>query len=511
MSVVLRGARVVTLEGVVAGSGASGGRSDDARRVADGPVDLRLVDGRIREMAPHLDPAPGEDEVQLDGRWVVPGLWDAHVHMGQWATVRRRLDVSAAESAEQAAALVTARLRRDPPPAGHLLVGYGYRDVLWHEHPTPEVLDAAAAAAGHPDVPVVLVCGDLHSGWFSTAAGHALGVPAGVLREDPWFSVVGRLDPDDPTLDAWVADAASAAAARGVVGIVDYDLADNLASWQRRMSAGTTQLRVEAGVWREHLDGVLARELATGDLIAGPPQWHGLLAQGSLKVISDGSLNTLTAYCHDPYPGFEGTMTHGVLNVPPEELVPLMTTAARHGVHAAIHAIGDRGNALALDAFAASGARGSIEHAQLLSWADLPRFAALGVAASVQPEHLVDDRDVLEATWGDRAERCYPFRSLHEAGVRLLLGSDAPVAPLDPWFAIDVAVTRTRDGRDPWHPEQALPAPVALASSVRSRVAPGQPADLAVLDADPLAAGTGLRDLPVAATLLAGRFTHRAL
>jgi hypothetical protein len=179
-------------------------------------------------------------------------------------------------------------------------------------------------------------------------------------------------------------------------------------------------------------------------------------------------------------------------------------------VHAAIHAIGDRANALVLDAFAATGARGSIEHVQLLAWSDVERFAALGVAASIQPEHLVDDRDAIDATWADRAERCYPFRTLHEAGVRLMLGSDAPVAPLEPWFAISAGVTRTRDGREPWHAEQSLPAAVALAASVRSRVAPGEPADLVVLDADPLGDPAALRTMPVAGTMLAGRWTHQA-
>jgi hypothetical protein len=470
------------------------------------PVDLRVVDGRIREMGPSL--AAGSSEVvDLDGRWVVPGLWDAHAHVGQWATVRQRLDVAAARSVEEAAALVTDRLRDEPPAAGAVLVGYGYRDVLWPQAPSAEALDEAAARAGRPDTPVVLVCGDLHSGWFSTAAAKRIGVPPGVVREGVWFSVVGRLDPDEPTLDAWVADAARAAAARGVVGVVDYDLADNLTSWRRRIAAGTTVLRVSAGVWREHLDGVLARELSTGDVVPGT---DGLLTQGPLKVISDGSLNTRTAYCHEPYPGPGGEPTHGVLNVPPDELVPLMAQAARNGVHAAIHAIGDRANALVLDAFAATGARGSIEHVQLLAWSDVERFAALGVAASIQPEHLVDDRDAIDATWADRAERCYPFRTLHEAGVRLMLGSDAPVAPLEPWFAISAGVTRTRDGREPWHAEQALSSAVALAASVRSRVAPGEPADLVVLDADPLGDPAALRTMPVAGTMLAGRWTHQA-
>lgn len=495
VNLLLRGARVVPL-------------APPSARAAGELVDVRVVDGRIRAIEPGLDPLRSDEVVDIAGRWLVPGLWDAHAHVGQWATVRRRLDVSAAGSPDEAAALVVERLRAEPPPVGGLVVGYGYRDVLWAQAPTAAVLDDAAARAGRPDVGVVLVCGDLHSGWLSTVAAGVVGLPSGVVREAPWFASVGRLDPDEETLDDWVDEAARAAAARGLVGVMDVDLADNLRSWQRRIAAGQRSLRVSAGVWREHLDGVLARELATGDVIPGT---DGLLTQGPLKVISDGSLNTRTAYCHDPYPGPDGSPTTGVLNVPVDELEPLMAAAARHGVHAAIHAIGDAANAAVLDVFERTGARGSIEHAQLLDLADVPRFAALGVAASVQPEHLLDDRDAIDVTWADRADRCYPFRTLHEAGVRLMLGSDAPVAPMEPWFAISAAVTRTRDGREPWHPEQALPAVVALAASVRSRVAPGQPADLVVLDADPLGDPGVLRTMPVAATLLAGRWTHRAL
>ncbi|MDO8122622.1 amidohydrolase family protein [Isoptericola sp. b490] len=487
---LLSGARLVPLDG----------------GAAAGPVDLRVLDGVLAEVGPGL--APGRDEVvDLEGRWLLPGLWDAHAHVGQWATVRRRLDVSAARSAREAGALVTERLRAQPQAAGSLLVGYGYRDVLWDEPTDADVLDEAARAAGAPDVGVVLVCGDLHSGWISGVAAAVLGLSPGVLREEPWFAVAGRLDPDEATLDGWVAEATRAAAARGLVGVLDVEMTDNLRAWQRRIGAGHTWLRVSAGVWPDYLDGVLARELATGDVIEGT---SGLLSQGPLKVITDGSLNTRTAYCHDAYPGPGGALTHGVLNVPPDELEPLMAAAARHGVHAAIHAIGDRANTLALDAFERTGARGSIEHAQLLAPADVPRFAALGVAASVQPEHLLDDRDAIDATWADRAGRCYPLRSLHEAGARLVLGSDAPVAPMDPWLAISAAATRARDGRAPWHPEQTVPTAVALASSVRSRLAPGEPADLVVLDADPLADPAGLRTMPVAGTMLAGRWTFRA-
>ena len=352
VNLLLRGARVVPLDAPSA-------------PVPGELMDVRVVDGRIRALEPSLDPMRGEEVVDLAGRWLVPGLWDAHAHVGQWATVRRRLDVSAAGSPDEAAALVVARLRAEPPPAGGLLVGYGYRDVLWAHAPTAAVLDDAAARAGRPDVGVVLVCGDLHSGWVSTVAAGVVGVPSGVVREAPWFASVGRLEPEEPTLDAWVDEATRAAAARGLVGVMDVDLADNLRSWQRRIAAGQRALRVSAGVWRDHLDGVLARELATGDVIPGT---DGLLTQGPLKVISDGSLNTRTAYCHDPYPGPDGTPTTGVLNVPVAELEPLMAAAARHGVHAAIHAIGDAANAAVLDVFERTGRRARSSTPSCSTW-----------------------------------------------------------------------------------------------------------------------------------------------
>ncbi|WP_372419897.1 amidohydrolase [Actinotalea solisilvae] len=454
------------------------------------------------------------ETVDLDGRWLAPGLWDAHTHMEQWALARQRLDVSGASSAAEAAALVRERLRTAAPPPGTALVGLGFRDGLWPDLPTSALLDDAAAAAGHPDVPVVLISGDLHCGWLSTRAAEVHGLAGvvgrdgtGLLREHPWFPVLDRLDDAGPdVVDGWVQDAARAAARRGVVGVVDFEMAGAVPAWERRVASGHADLRVVASVWAAGLDDVVARGLRTGDRLAD------LLTMGPLKVISDGSLNTRTAYCHDPYPGLSGPDSHGTLSVPPEELRPLMARATAAGLACAIHAIGDRANALALDAFAATGASGSVEHAQLLATDDVARLALLGVVASVQPEHAMDDRDVADRHWAGRTARAFPLRALHAAGVRLTLGSDAPVAPLDPWSAIGAAVDRARDGREPWHPEQRLAADVALAASVRSRVAVGEVADLAVLDADPLATrGDALRAMPVAGTLLAGRWTHRAL
>jgi predicted amidohydrolase YtcJ len=251
--------------------------------------------------------------------------------------------------------------------------------------------------------------------------------------------------------------------------------------------------------------------LRTGDPIPGT---GGLLTMGPLKVISDGSLNTRTAYCHDPYPGLESSAHPcGMLLVPPAELVPLLRRATAAGLDCAVHAIGDRANTLALDAYAATGARGRVEHAQLLSPADLGRFAELGLVASVQPEHAVDDRDVADHYWAGRTHRSFAYRSLLDAGARLVLGSDAPVAPLDPWVTLAAAVHRSADGRPSWHPEQEIPLDVALAASVgpSGPIGVGRPADLVITDLDPAAvAPDRLRAMPVTGTLLAGRWTHRA-
>ena len=458
-------------------------------RLGGDTVDLRLVDGVIVEIGTIDEPG-----LDLGGRWVIPGLWDQHVHFSQWAMSRQRVDVSSATSAAEAAALAAAAPR---PPAGLVLVGVGYRDGLWPDEPSLEVLDAAI-----PDVPVVLISGDLHSCWLNSAAATRFGVTGPLLREEDCFAVVAALD-DVPTevLDDWVADAGRAAAARGVVGVVDLEMTWNTDNWLRRMAAGFDTLRVRSGIYPQFLDRAIAAGYRTGTEL-GP-----LLHVGPFKIITDGSLNTRTAFCVDPYPGMGDY--RGLLTVQPHDLVEWLARA--EAFTPAVHAIGDAANHLALDAFESLGVTGRIEHAQLVSDDDFARFAELGVIASVQPEHAMDDRDVAERYWAGRTGRGYALASLHDAGATLLLGSDAPVAPLDPWVTIAAAVGRSR-GREPWYPEQRISAEVALAASVQTRVEVGAIADLAVVELDPLTATEEqLRGMPVAATFLAGRVTHSVL
>ncbi|WP_159607655.1 amidohydrolase family protein, partial [Agromyces humi] len=169
--------------------------------------------------------------------------------------------------------------------------------------------------------------------------------------------------------------AAATAAARGVVCVTDYEMRWNRDDWARRAAGGAFPVRVSFGVYPQHLARAIEEGLRTGDAVPGT---GGLVTVGGAKVITDGSLNTRTAWCFDPYPGLEGhEHPFGVVTVPFEELVPLMRRAHAGGLTPAVHAIGDQANARVLDAFEAVGCRGSVEHAQLLRHDHVARFARL--------------------------------------------------------------------------------------------------------------------------------------
>ncbi|TQO21003.1 hypothetical protein FB472_2665 [Rhodoglobus vestalii] len=479
---------------------------DDASR----RVDVFIDGGRIAAIEEHntvpaqiRNDAPArasDDVVDLDGRWIMPGLWDQHVHSSMWAQQSQRLDLSHTTSATEVAVTIATSVL---PHSDGLIVGQGFRDALWPDQPTRALLDSAVS-----DIAVVLVSGDLHSCWLNSLALERFGFyehPTGFLREEEAFEVGSALSRVEPEiLDVWIRDGAQEAASRGVVGIVDLEMTWQFDNWHRRMLAGFDLFRVRVGVYPRFLERAISEGLATGQQLAP------LLEVGPFKIITDGSLNTRTAYCVEPYPG-DGE-NRGVLNIPTDELIDWIRTASDAGFSPAVHAIGDDANRLALDAFEEIGCGGRIEHAQLITEEDFPRFAALGIVASVQPEHAMDDRDVADAYWAGRNDRTIALRALLDAGVKLLMGSDAPVAPLDPWATISAAVSRSRDGREPWHPEQCITVAEALQASVQSSIAVGEVADIVVTRKNPLdCSGEELRAMRVDATILDGRFTHNEL
>ena len=243
------------------------------------------------------------------------------------------------------------------------------------------------------------------------------------------------------------------------------------------------------------------------------------LRLGYLKVFMDGTLGSQTAWMLDG---------SGVRITSAEKLAEVVRRAAQAGWPVGVHAIGDRANREALDAFEATkdewaprGLRQRIEHAQCLASEDLGRFAALGVTSSVQFSHAPSDRDLAERFWPGRLEGAYAFRSLRESGAVLANGSDAPIEELDPLAGIRAAVTRTIDDRPGWRMDEALTveealhattvAPAWLAGDERTRgkLLPGYLADLVVLSRDPVECPPGeLASIEVVATMVGGRWVH---
>jgi predicted amidohydrolase YtcJ len=481
----------------------------------DQPVDVAVEEGVVTTVAPGAERPDGADVVDAGGRWLIPGLWDQHTHLTQWTLASQRLDLGATRSPEEIVLAVAERIREHP---GLPVVGWGHRTGTWDREATVSELDAVSG-----DTPVVLISGDGHHAWLNTTALMHLAMPVrdSVVREKEWFAAYPRLvsvvgaDGTSPEAYRRMLDAA---AAQGIVGMVDFEFGASMAGWAERWAEGCDRLRIRWATYADTLDDVLAAGLRTGDPLLDDPR----LTMGPLKIISDGSLNTRTAWCCEPY-GDAHRLEYpaGQPNQSGEELRELYRRAHAGGLEVACHAIGDAAVEDALAAFADTGARGSIEHVQMARREDLRRMAGLGVRASVQPAHLLDDRDLTERVWGERSMRCFAFRWMLDDGVELALGSDAPVSPLDPWLAIAAAVHRSADEREPWHGEQALTVREALAASVDGQpmVRPGSRGDVVLLDRDPLAldgtdsaaVGAALRGMSSALTVVAGAPVHDAL
>jgi len=480
----------------------------------------RIVGG----VGAHETALPGPERIDLGGRCVVPGFTDSHVHFPTWAIAQHEVRLEGTTSLEEAVARVRDAL---PQASGTWLRGRGWRSGDWSPpvEPTKHELDAIS-----PDRPVALMARDSHSVWLNSAAlarangdlqvpGGVVelderGEPTGVLREESCWQFRDRYieTTDDEYVEA-MRSGMKLAASRGVTALHDKDgWLGALRFWQRLDADDALILRV----WQS-LPAEKAEELADVDVRSG--LGSPLLRLGYLKAFMDGTLGSQTARMLD---GSGVEITSG------EELHEHIRNGARAGFPIAVHAIGDLANREALDAFEATrpeweplGLRPRIEHAQLLAAEDLPRFAELGVAASVQFSHAPSDRDLADRFWGGLDSEPYAFRSLLESGAVLANGSDAPIEELDPLLGIRAGVLRTLDEREAWRAEQALtveqtlhattvaPAWLARDEHRRGKLVPGQLADLVVLDRDPLdCEAEELAELQVVATMLGGTWTH---
>jgi predicted amidohydrolase YtcJ len=461
------------------------------------------------------------DVVDLGGRCVVPGFTDSHVHFPTWSIAQRQVRLEGAATIEEALDRVRS-VAGDVQP-GRWLRGLGWRSGDWSPatEPTREQLDAVTG-----DIPTALMARDYHSLWLNSAAlaradgdlavaGGVVevderGDPTGVLREESaWhFRDVYIETPDDEYVEAMRAGI-RLANSRGVTCVHDKDgWLGSLRLFQRlREEAGLT-LRVWQSLPHDMLDELEAIDFRSG-------LGDDFLRLGYLKAFMDGTLGSQTARMLDG---------SGVEITSRAELEEIVRRGAAIGWPVAVHAIGDRANRDALDAFetareewAPRGLRPRIEHAQCLAPEDLPRFAELGVAASVQFSHAPSDRDLADRFWADKTDGAYAFRSLLESGAVVANGSDAPIEELEPLAGIRAGVERTIDDRPAWHPEQTLGVEQALEATCvtpawlsgderrRGKLLPGYLADLVVLSTDPL---EDLEGCQVVATMVAGRWVY---
>jgi predicted amidohydrolase YtcJ len=473
----------------------------------------------------HETALPSPDRVDLGGRCVLPGLNDAHVHFPTWSLAQRQVRLAGTRTLEETLERVAAAVPSVEP--GRWLRGMGWRSGDWspETEPTKEALDRVTG-----DVPTALMARDYHSLWLNSAAlarangdlevhGGVVerdprGEPTGVLREEcAWHFRDTYARPSDDEMVEASREGIRLAVSRGVTAVHDKDgWLGALRVFQRLRDEGSLLLRV----WQS-LPHALVEETAAVGIRSG--FGDDLLRVGYLKAFMDGTLGSRTARMLDG---------SGVEITSREELEDIVRRGAAAGLPVAVHAIGDLANREALDAFEATrdvwqplGLRPRIEHAQVLAPEDLPRFAALGVAASVQFSHAPSDRDLADRFWAGKTDGAYAYRSLIDSGALVTNGSDAPIEELDPWAGICAGVLRTIDERPAWHPEQRVTLEEAvLATTVNpawlarderrlGRLVPGYLADLVVLDRDPFGLEpTELPEVKIVATMVGGRWVH---
>lgn len=483
--------------------------------------------------------APQGRGVDLQGRTVVPGLTDSHLHFLSFGLSLKQIDLAGISTLEAALARVADSAAQTPE--GHWLRGRGWDHTLWAggAFPTRHDLDRVA-----PDHPVYLrrKCG--HAGWANSRALELAGVtaqtpdppggaidrdstgqPTGILKEKA-MDLVARLFAEPSMDEAVGAIKAGMAHAHtvGLVGVHTMENATSLRAFQQLRAAGELTMRVLMQVPEENLDAAIQMGLQSG---LGDER----LRIGGVKLFADGSLGARTAYMLEPYEGEPHNC--GIPVTDAGRLRELVGKASRAGLAAFVHAIGDRANREVLDAIEASRRAGEgphlrhrIEHTQILHPDDMPRLAKLGVVASMQPIHAIQDMHMADAHWGARSAGAYAWRSLLDRGAVLAFGSDSPVEDLNPMKGIHAAVTRRRPdgapGADGWYPQQrltvteavyAFTAGAAYASgeeAIKGTLTPGKLADLVVLSQDIFAIDPmAILETQAVATMLDGKFVYQ--
>jgi predicted amidohydrolase YtcJ len=487
--------------------------------------------------------ASSAEVIDLGGRRALPGFIDSHVHFTNGGFSLLAVQLRDAASKEEFAARLGAKARE--LPKGEWIQNGEWDHELFRpvELPRRDWVDAVT-----PDHPVCVNRLDGHMVLANTLAlkiagvtkttpdppggevvrDPATGEPTGILKDAAMDLVYSKIPPPTPDQTRRAVEAALAeAASKGVTSVHDVSGEAGVEVYQRLLREGRLTTRIYFYIPVTEVDLAVKMKLQTG---FGSDK----LRFAGLKGFADGSLGSASALFDEPYaddPKASGLFAGQMF--PKGIMERRIRDGDKAGLQAAIHAIGDRANGLVLDIFAqvarANGPRDRrfrVEHAQHLRPADFRRYAELGVIASVQPYHAIDDGRWAERKIGpERARRTYAFRSFLEQGVVLACGSDWPVGPMDPLLGIYAAATRaTIDGLQPggWVPEQRITVEEAVrgftqggafaefAEAEKGTISVGKLADVVVLDRDIFSLPPqAVREARVDLTICGGRVVFR--
>jgi hypothetical protein len=494
---------------------------------------------------------PNTQEIDLKGRLAVPGLADSHAHFVEGGFQLLALHLKDAGNEEEFVRRIAVKASTLPP--GTWMKGGNWDEEAWASEklPTRGLIDPVT-----PRTPVFISRYDGHAGLANSLALKLAGVtrdtpdpaggvivrdpksgePTGILKDTAQVLVMKVIPPpSERETEEALRTAFKEAARVGLTSVQDITVSSD--SWNGSFTGEIQLLR------RAELEGWLSCRIYAITPIA---QWkklaeagisHGMgsdfLRLGGLKAFADGSIGSRTAWMSHPYADdAENSGLPMPLMVPPSMIEEIARNADNAGMQLCTHAIGDRAISEILDAYEKVGGqnpaahRFRVEHAQHTREEDFVRFRKLGVIASMQPYHAIDDGRWVEKRIGqERARSSYAWKSMLNAGAVLAFGSDWPVAPLDPLLGIYAAVTRaTLDGKNPggWYPEQRLTVEEALRAYTQGcayasfqekdggTISPGKFADLTVLSEDLFQIPPErIKDTRVDITIVGGRVVYK--
>jgi len=545
-----RGVDLILLHGKVwtgeSAPGSSATRIVEAVAIANGRILAVGSDEEIRAYA-----SPNTTVIDLKGRLAVPGLSDSHAHFIQGGFQLLSVDLKDSRSEEEFVRRIAEKARTLPP--GRWMQGGDWDEEAWPSEklPTRWLIDPVT-----PRTPVFISRYDGHAVLANSLALELAGItketpdpPGGVIVRDPKSGeptgvlkdeaqdlvakVIPR--PSQAEMEEALRAALKEAARVGLTSI--HDITVGPEAWNGNFTGEIELLR------RAELEGWLTCRIYAITPIAN---WKNLeqagishdmgsdfLEMGAVKAFADGSLGSRTAWMFKPYdddPSNSGLPMP--IMAPPAKLEEIARQADKAGIQICTHAIGDRAVSSLLDIYERIGGehpaahRFRVEHAQHVRPEDFARFGKLGIVASMQPYHAVDDGRWAEKRIGhERARSSYAWKSMLGAGAKLAFGSDWPVAPLDPLLGIYAAVTRaTLDGKNPggWFPEQRLTVEEALRAYTlgaayaafqekeKGTISPGKLADVVVLSDDLFQIPPErIKDVRVEVTIVGGKVVYR--